>query len=144
MCAFAQWRGKNLLQGLLHPLHMALVDVIIIMHSFLLSWHLDSEFFKHSILGNDLPQWRSLQRICLQCRRHRFNPWVWKIPWRRTWHPFQYSCLKNPIDKGTWQATVLRVAKCQTQPSNGIYTQVVTINWSCYVDESFLPFLISV
>ena len=22
-----------------------------------------------------------------QCRRHRFNPWVGKIPWRRKWHP---------------------------------------------------------
>ena len=26
-------------------------------------------------------------RICLQCRRGRFNPWVWKIPWRRKWQP---------------------------------------------------------
>ena len=23
----------------------------------------------------------------LQCRRHKFNPWVWKIPWRRKWQP---------------------------------------------------------
>ena len=23
----------------------------------------------------------------LQCRRHRFNPWVGKIPWRRKWQP---------------------------------------------------------
>ena len=26
-------------------------------------------------------------RICLQCRRLRFNPWVRKIPWRRKWQP---------------------------------------------------------
>ena len=26
-------------------------------------------------------------RICLQCRRPRFNPWVKKIPWRRKWQP---------------------------------------------------------
>ena len=25
--------------------------------------------------------------ICLQCRRPWFNPWVWKIPWRRKWQP---------------------------------------------------------
>ena len=25
------------------------------------------------------------QRICLPSRRHRFNPWVRKIPWRRKW-----------------------------------------------------------
>ena len=32
-------------------------------------------------------QW---QGICLQCRshrRHRFDPWVRKIPWRRAWKP---------------------------------------------------------
>ena len=21
------------------------------------------------------------------CRRHEFDPWVWKIPWRRKWQP---------------------------------------------------------
>ena len=29
-------------------------------------------------------------RICLRCRRckrHSFNPWVGKIPWRRAWQP---------------------------------------------------------
>ena len=27
--------------------------------------------------------WLSRERICLQCRKPGFNPWVWKIPWRR-------------------------------------------------------------
>ena len=42
---------------------------------------------------------------CCQCRRykrHGFYPWVRKIPWRRAWHPLQYSCLVNPIDRGAW------------------------------------------
>ena len=26
-------------------------------------------------------------RICLQCRRPGFDPWVRKIPWRRAWQP---------------------------------------------------------
>ena len=26
-------------------------------------------------------------KICLQCKRPRFNPWVRKIPWRREWQP---------------------------------------------------------
>ena len=25
--------------------------------------------------------------ICLQCRNHRFDPWIGKIPWRRPWQP---------------------------------------------------------
>ena len=34
-----------------------------------------------SILG--LPWWLSWLRICLQCGRPGFDPWVGKIPWRR-------------------------------------------------------------
>ena len=29
--------------------------------------------------------WLRWQRICLQCRRPRIDPWVGKIPWRRGW-----------------------------------------------------------
>ena len=31
--------------------------------------------------------------------------------------PFQYSCLENSMDRGTWQATVHGVSKRQTQLS---------------------------
>ena len=30
-------------------------------------------------------------------------------------NPLQYSCLENPMARGTWQATVHRVAKSWTQ-----------------------------
>ena len=30
-------------------------------------------------------------------------------------NPLQYSCLENPMDRGTWWATVHRVTKSQTQ-----------------------------
>ena len=33
------------------------------------------------------PLWLSWKRICLQCGRPGFNPWVGKIPWRREWLP---------------------------------------------------------
>ena len=29
-------------------------------------------------------------------------------------NPLQYSCLENPMDRGTWRATLHRVAKTQT------------------------------
>ena len=29
-------------------------------------------------------------------------------------NPFQYSCLENPMDRGTWWATVHRDAESQT------------------------------
>ena len=33
------------------------------------------------------------------------------------WHgnSLQYSCLKNPMDRGAWQASVLRVVESRTQ-----------------------------
>ena len=30
-------------------------------------------------------------------------------------NPLQYSCLENPMDRGTWRATAHRVARSQTQ-----------------------------
>ena len=37
-------------------------------------------------LGNtELPWWLRRKKICLQCRRPGFKPWVGKIPWRREW-----------------------------------------------------------
>ena len=33
------------------------------------------------------PWWLSGKESTCQCRRHRFDPWVGKIPWRRKWQP---------------------------------------------------------
>ena len=33
-------------------------------------------------------------------------------------NPLQYSCLKNPMDRGTWQAIVYRVSKSWTRLSD--------------------------
>ena len=34
-----------------------------------------------------LPRWHPWEGIHLQCRRHRFQPWVWKTPWKRRRQP---------------------------------------------------------
>ena len=39
-----------------------------------------------------------LIRICLQCERPGFDPWVGKILWRRKGYPLQYSGLENSMD----------------------------------------------
>ena len=52
-----------------------------------------------------------------QCRRHeryRFNSWSGRSPGEGLGNPLPYSCLKNPMDKGAWWATVDRVAKTWT------------------------------
>ena len=40
--------------------------------------------------------------------------------------PLQYSCLENPMDRGTWQATVHGVTKSQTQLSMNTYTALLS------------------
>ena len=40
--------------------------------------------------------------------------------------PLQYSCLGNPMDRGTWWATVHGVPKSRTQPSKRASTCVLT------------------
>ena len=39
-------------------------------------------YFRKSILGGSVSK-----EFCLQCRRHRFDLWVGKIPWRKAWQP---------------------------------------------------------
>ena len=34
-----------------------------------------------------LPRWLRDKEFTCQCKRHGFNPWVRKIPWRRKWQP---------------------------------------------------------
>jgi len=62
-------------------------------------------------MGKGLPWWLSGKEFTCQWKRLRFNPWVREIPWRRNSNPLQYSCLGNPTDRGTWQATVHEITK---------------------------------
>ena len=64
--------------------------------------------------------------------------------------PLQYSCLKNPKDRGAWRAAVQRVAKSQTQLSNcshththNVYISVLlsicpTLSFPCCVHKSIV------
>ena len=63
----------------------------------------------------ELSKWLSGKESVCQCRRHEFNLWVGKIPGEGNGKPLQYSCLKYPMNRGAWQATVHRAAKSQTQ-----------------------------
>ena len=52
------------------------------------------------IFISGLPWWHSCQRVCLQCRKHGFHPWVRKIPWRRKWQPTPGFLPENHMDRG--------------------------------------------
>ena len=44
-----------------------------------------------------------------------FIPGSWRSPGEANGNLLQYSCLRNPIDGGSWWGTVHRVSKCGTQ-----------------------------
>ena len=41
-------------------------------------------------------------------------PWSGRSPGRGNGNPLQYSCLENPMDRGTWQATVHELTELDT------------------------------
>ena len=88
---------------------------------------------------------RDKEPVC-QCRRYKrcgFDPWVWKIPWRRNDNSLQYSCLENPMDRGAWRATVHGVTKRQT-PLRRLSTHTRGVNsdsWAAFI-RLFCLFLI--
>ena len=44
--------------------------------------------------------------------------WWGRFPGKGSGYPLQYSCLKNPMDRGAWWAMVHGVTKSQTQLSD--------------------------
>ena len=47
-----------------------------------------------------------------------FTPGSTRSPREDNGNPLQYSCLKNPMDRRAWHATVYGVTKSQTQLSD--------------------------
>ena len=58
-----------------------------------------------------LPRWLSSRESSCQAGDARSIP---GIPGEGNGSPLQYSCLKNPMDRGVWRATVHGVSKSQT------------------------------
>ena len=73
-------------------------------------------------------------------KKHRFEPWVGKIPWKRPWQPTPLSCLENPMDRGAWPIAVHRVPKRQTWLKR-LSTKRIICNWNYYKLNSN-PFLL--
>ena len=56
----------------------------------------------------DFPGNSGKEPMC-QCRKHRRHGFIPEL--RRKWHPPQYSCLENPMDRGAWQVIAHGVAR---------------------------------
>ena len=81
--------------------------------------HLIRVFFSHYLLQC---RWilRHLRSLCL----------VRSVRQRKHHHIEWYSCLRNPKDRGAWQATVHGVAKSWTWLGNRVHTPTL---WDIYI-----------
>ena len=90
-----------------------------------------------SILG--LPLWLSWQRIHLQCRRHGFNPWVGKIPWRKerlptpVFWPGEFHGVDSPWSSPGWNIAMISLSLLQgIFPNQGPNPCLLHCKWILY------------
>ena len=80
------------------------------------------ELIRHILYIRLPPDGSVGKKICLQCGRHRecgFSTGEVKDPLEdKNGNPLQYLCLRNPMERAAWWATVQRVAKSRTQLSD--------------------------
>ena len=92
--------------------------------------HLPSSF-PHSLVSKEFA---CSAGVLPQCSRHRFDPWVGKIPWEGDGNPLQCSCLGNSMERGTWWATAHGVARVRhdwaTKPTTHGRGAECTVAWS--------------
>ena len=79
-------------------------------------WVTELNFYICECMG--FPDGASGKEPACQSRRQKirgFDPWVGRSPGGGHGNPLQYSCLENPMDRGTWWAMVHGVTKSWTQ-----------------------------
>ena len=66
-------------------------------------------------LNNGFPGNSAVKNLSANAEEPCSIPGLGKSPGEGNGNPLQYSCLGNPMDRGTWWATVHLVAKSQTR-----------------------------
>ena len=69
-------------------------------------------------LGRWLPRWLRGKESACNAGDAGSVPGLGGSPGEGNGNPLQYSCLGNPMDRGSWWAIVPGIAKRQTQPSD--------------------------
>ena len=67
-------------------------------------------YYCRLITGTD-PRCLSGKESAWQVGDVRLMPGLGRLPWRRKCNPLQYSCLGNPMERGSWWVTVCEIAK---------------------------------
>ena len=81
-----------------------------------------SNFLANPISGYiwlvEIPRWPSDKQSTCQAGNAEIFPGSRRSPGKGNGNPLQYSCLGNPMNRGTWRATVHGDPKSQTGFSN--------------------------
>ena len=78
----------------------------------------DLNGYEELVSPQRFPWWLRWSRICLQCGRPGFNPWVGKIPWRRKWQAILVFWPREFHGERSLVGYNPRVAKRQTRLSD--------------------------
>ena len=70
----------------------------------------------------DFPLAQQIKKSICQFRRHRFSPWVQKIPWRRKWQPTPVFLPEKSHGQRSLAGYIDGVAKSQTELSSQVYS----------------------
>ena len=71
-----------------------------------------------------LPRWLGGKESPCQCRRHSFDPWVGKIPWKRKSQSIPVFLPGKSHGQRAWQAGIHGTAK----PRHDLVTKTATVN----------------
>ena len=85
--------------------------------AYLLVIFLDIFNYRNSSPSRRASQWLSGKESAYRCRRYErqeLDLGLGRFPGVGNGNLLQNSCLENPMDRGTWRATVHKVAKSQT------------------------------
>ena len=78
-------------------------------------------------------------KVCLKCRRPRFDPWVGNIPWRRKWQP-DFSILAWEIprteESGRLQTQLKQLSR-HSRIARFVWSQRVRVDWA--TKPTYLP-----
>ena len=84
------------------------------------NWELRQHSYLYGFSGGSV-----VKNLPAKAREADSIPGVGRVSGGGNGNPLQYSCLGNPMDRGTWRPAVQGVAKSQTQPSNQVNKHTV-------------------
>ena len=71
-------------------------------------------------------------------KRHRFDPWVGKIPRRRAWQPTLVFSPEGSMDRGAWHAAVHEVTEFDVTELLNCTALNVLIIWESKASDSHI------